>query len=152
MRAGAEYLLEPSVPARRRYEALRAYLVEGLPASVVERFAYPTATLHPWPPSCVPGRSLFFVSSKPGPKGPRKAHTVRYRVLKLRAGDASVTDIAKRLAAPGDAGLGPDGVADPSRPRHRAARGAASGRTRAAYRGSHGRVAARVAGGEHLCV
>jgi transposase len=102
MRAGAEYFLEPSVPAQRRYEALRAYLVEGLAASVVaERFGYSTATLHQLVAELRAGRSTFFVSSKPGPKGPRKAHTVRDRVLKLRAGDASVTDIAKTLAAEG---------------------------------------------------
>jgi len=102
MRAGAEYFVVPSVPAQRRYEALRAYLVEGLAAAVVaERFGYSTATLHQLVAELRAGRSTFFVSSKPGPKGPRKTHTVRDRVLKLRAADASITDIAKTLATEG---------------------------------------------------
>src|SRR5450755_4453291 len=33
MRAGAAYFLEPSEPAQRRYEAMRAYFVDGLAAS-----------------------------------------------------------------------------------------------------------------------
>ncbi|MGH7416785.1 MAG: hypothetical protein ACREKB_03295, partial [Candidatus Rokuibacteriota bacterium] len=45
------------------------------------------------------GRAEFFRSSKPGPRGPRKAATVRDRVLVLRSKDLSVTDIAARLAA-----------------------------------------------------
>src|SRR3546814_19719200 len=41
MRSGAEYFAEPSAPAQRRYEALRAYFVEEAPAAeVAERFGY----------------------------------------------------------------------------------------------------------------
>ncbi|EQD72249.1 Transposase, IS4, partial [mine drainage metagenome] len=102
MRAGSEYFLEPSVPAQRRYEALRAYIVEGLPAAVVaERFGYSTSTLHQLAAELRAGRSEFFRSSKPGPRGPRKAHTIRDRVLKLRSEDLSVTDIAAALGAEG---------------------------------------------------
>jgi hypothetical protein len=35
MRAGSKYFLEPSVPAQRRYEALRGYIVEEVPAADV---------------------------------------------------------------------------------------------------------------------
>jgi transposase len=102
MRAGGEYFLEPSVPAQRRYEALRAYFVEEVPAAeVAERFGYSTSTLHQLAAELRAGRTEFFVSSKPGPKGPRKAHTIRDRVLKARARDASVTEIAEALRAEG---------------------------------------------------
>ena len=47
------------------------------------------------------GRTSFFRSSKPGPKGPRKTHTVRDRVLVLRAQDLSVTEIAAALTVDG---------------------------------------------------
>jgi len=41
--AGSQYLVEPSVPAQRRYEALRAYFVDEVPAAeVTERFGYST--------------------------------------------------------------------------------------------------------------
>ena len=79
MRAGAEYFLEPSLPAQRRYEALRAYFVEGAPAAeVAGRFGYSTATVHQLAAELRAGRTEFFRSSKPGPKGPRKsAHDPR---------------------------------------------------------------------------
>jgi transposase len=102
MRAGSQYFLKPSVPAQRRYEALRAYIVEGLPAAqVAERFGYSTSTLHQLAAELRAGRSEFFRSSKPGPRGPRKAHTIRDRVLTLRSEDLSVTDIAAALGAGG---------------------------------------------------
>jgi hypothetical protein len=41
------------------------------------------------------------VSSKPGPKGPRKAGRIRDQVLALRAEDHSVTDIARRVTLDG---------------------------------------------------
>ena len=47
MRAGADYFIRPAGPSQRRYEALRAYFVEGMPASeVADRFGYSTASVH----------------------------------------------------------------------------------------------------------
>jgi len=102
MRAGAEYFVEPGEPAQRRYEALRHYFVEEASAEMVgARFGYSPATVHQLAAELRAGRSSFFRSSKPGPKGPRKTTTVRDRVLVLRARDASVTEIAQALAAEG---------------------------------------------------
>jgi hypothetical protein len=102
MRAGAEYFVEPGEPAQRRYEALRHYFVEEASAEAVgARFGYSPATVHQLAAELRAGRSSFFRSSKPGPKGPRKTTTVRDRVLVLRARDASVTEIAQALAAEG---------------------------------------------------
>ncbi|MDA8071324.1 MAG: hypothetical protein M0Z40_11855 [Actinomycetota bacterium] len=102
MRAGGEYFLEPSIPAQRRYEALRSYLFEERPAAeVAARFGYSTSTLHQLAAELRAGRTDFFRSSKPGPRGPRKTHTIRDRVLKLRAEDRSVTEIAQALGSEG---------------------------------------------------
>jgi hypothetical protein len=102
MRAGGEYFTEPGEPAQRRYEALRHYFVEEASAEAVgARFGYSPATVHQLAAELRAGRSSFFRSSKPGPKGPRKTATVRDRVLVLRARDASVTEIAQALAAEG---------------------------------------------------
>ncbi len=102
MRAGSEYFTEPGEPAQRRYEALRNYFVEEASAEAVgARFGYSPATVHQLAAELRAGRSSFFRSSKPGPKGPRKTTTVRDRVLVLRARDASVTEIAEALAAEG---------------------------------------------------
>jgi hypothetical protein len=102
MRAGAEYFLEPSEPAQRRYEALRSYFVDETPAAVVgERFGYTAPTVHQLAAELRAGRTEFFRSSKPGPKGPRKTTRIRDRVLVLRAQDRSVTEIAERLTMDG---------------------------------------------------
>ncbi|HLY84466.1 MAG TPA: hypothetical protein VKQ71_15890 [Acidimicrobiales bacterium] len=102
MRAGAEYFVEPGEPGQRRYEALRSYFVEGASAEEVgARFGYSPATVHQLAAELRAGRTSFFRSSKPGPKGPRKTATIRDRVLVLRAQDRSVTEIAAALGAEG---------------------------------------------------
>lgn len=102
MRAGAEYFSQPSEPAQRRYEALRAYFVDGLPASeVAARFGYSPANVHQMASDLRAGRAAFFRDSKPGPKGPRKAGRARDEVLALRAQDRSVEEIAAELTAAG---------------------------------------------------
>lgn len=102
MRPGAEYFTEPLAPPQRRYEALRAYFVEeAAAAEVAERFGYSVSTVHQLAAELRAGRTEFFRSSKPGPRGPRKSGTIRARVLQLRAGDRSVTEIAAALHAEG---------------------------------------------------
>ena len=102
MRAGAEYFAEPGEPAQRRYEALRAYFVDELPAAeVAARFGYSRAVVHQMASDLRAGRAAFFRDSRPGPKGPRKAGRVRDEVLALRAQDRSIEEIAAALAAAG---------------------------------------------------
>ncbi len=102
MRAGAEFFTEPGIPAQRRYEALRCYFVEGAGAEEVSaRFGYSPATVHQLAAELRSGRTGFFVSSKPGPKGPRKVARLKDKVLVLRARDASITEIAERLTMEG---------------------------------------------------
>jgi transposase len=102
MRSGGEYFTKPTEPAQRRYEALRAYFVEGLSATeVAARFGYSAAVVHQMASELRAGRAEFFASSKPGPKGPRKTGRIRDRVLDLRAQDRSVTEIAQTLTTEG---------------------------------------------------
>lgn len=96
MRLGGEYFAQPAEPAQRRYEALRAYFVEELSAAEVgARFGYSPAVVHQMASELRSGRARFFASSKPGPRGPRKAARIRDRVLELRAIERSVTEIAQ---------------------------------------------------------
>lgn len=98
MRDGAEFFTQPANAAQRRYEALRAYFVDGASATeVADRFGYSTASVHQLASLLRAGRMEFFADTKPGPKGPRKAGRVRDRVLALRAEDQSVTEIAAVL-------------------------------------------------------
>lgn len=102
MRAGGEYFTEPAEPAQRRYEALRAYFLEELPAAEVgERFGYSPRVVHQMASELRAGKAELFAAAKPGPKGPRKSARVRERVLELRAGDRSVTEIAQSLTGEG---------------------------------------------------
>jgi len=103
MRSGAEYFLQPGGPSQRRYEALRAYFVDELPASeVADRFGYSTASIHQMATVLRSGTMRLFAKAKPGPKGPRKATgALREKVLRLRAADHSITEIAAALTADG---------------------------------------------------
>ena len=103
MRQGAEYFTEPAGAAQRRYEALRAYFLEEMPAAeVADRFGYSTASVHQMATLLRKGRLALFAEARPGPKGPRKATgQLRARVLELRAAGHSVAEIANALTAEG---------------------------------------------------
>ena len=103
MRAGAEYFLHPAGSSQRRYEALRSYFTQDMPAAeVADRFGYSTASVHQMATLLRTGRLNLFTDPKPGPKGPRKATgELRARVLALRAAGHSVTEIAAALTAGG---------------------------------------------------
>ena len=96
MRDGAQYFTAPASSAQRRYEALRAYFLDEMPAAeVADRFGYSTASIHQMASLLRQGRLTLFAGTRPGPKGPRKATgQLRQRVLELRAAGHSVTEIA----------------------------------------------------------
>jgi hypothetical protein len=103
MRSGAEYFLAPAGASQRRYEALRAYFVDDMPAAeVADRFGYSTASVHQMATLLRGGKMSLFTDPRPGPKGPRKATgELRARVLALRAAGHSVTEISAALTAEG---------------------------------------------------
>jgi hypothetical protein len=103
MREGAEYFTTPAGAAQRRYEALRAYFLDDLPAAqVADRFGYSTASVHQMATLLRTGKLSLFADSKPGPKGPRKVTgTLRSRVLELRSGGHSIAEIATALTGEG---------------------------------------------------
>jgi hypothetical protein len=103
MRSGSGYFLRPAGAAQRRYEALRAYFIDEMPASeVAGRFGYSTASVHQMATLLRAGKLTMFTDARPGPKGPRKATgQLRARVLDLRAGGHSVTEIAAALTSEG---------------------------------------------------
>jgi hypothetical protein len=103
MRPGAGYFLTPAGASQRRYEALRAYFVDDMPAAeVADRFGYSTASVHQMATLLRAGKMNLFTDLRPGPKGPRKATgELRSRVLALRAAGHSVTEISAALTAEG---------------------------------------------------
>jgi transposase len=103
VREGADYFLHPAGSSQRRYEALRAYFTQDMPAAeVADRFGYSTASVHQMATLLRTGRLTLFTDPRPGPKGPRKATgELRAKVLALRAAGHSVTEIAAALTADG---------------------------------------------------
>jgi hypothetical protein len=69
----------------RRYEALRAYLAEGLPAAeAAARFGYTPASLLSAVRDFRAGAREFFTAGKPGPKTAPGKDAARPRMLELR--------------------------------------------------------------------
>ncbi|RZK95329.1 MAG: hypothetical protein EOP30_04585 [Rhodococcus sp. (in: high G+C Gram-positive bacteria)] len=66
---GGEFFAVPAAGPQTRYEALRAYLLDGEPAAAVaERFGYTTAGLHSAVADFRAGAKNFFLDARPGPK------------------------------------------------------------------------------------
>jgi hypothetical protein len=101
-RKGGEFFVAPTDPTQRRYEALRAFLVEGVPGPVAaERFGYSPETLASMVRDFRAGRRDFFVSPKPGPKTAPAKEAARARIVELRRAGRSAYEIAELLASEG---------------------------------------------------
>jgi len=105
--ADRDYFLQPHSPRHRRYEILRAWFVERLPAQeIAERFGVSVHTVHTqvrdWKRARKQGEPMeFFVRKRPGPKCDRKKPQVREHIVRLRARGYADTDIHAALAAAG---------------------------------------------------
>lgn len=111
-RSGGEFFADPVEPTQRRYEALRAYLYEGLPAAqAATRFGYTEASLLSAARDFRAGKREFFVSPQPGPKSAPAKEAARPRVIELRQGGHSVYEIAAALVG-SDTPLNRTGVAE----------------------------------------
>ena len=101
-RPQAERFTTPSEPNQRRYEALRAYFLEGLSAQAVgERFGYTRATVETLVCDFRAGRLALFASSRPGPRTQPKKDAARTLVLALRREGRSLREIERALHAEG---------------------------------------------------
>ena len=99
----AQVFLTPANATHRRYEALRAYFVEGVTsAEAARRFGYTPASFrvlcHQFRRD--PQRS-FFLSPTKGPKTAPKADPLRAQVVALRKQNLSIYDISRALAQAG---------------------------------------------------
>src|SRR6266576_1815213 len=146
MRPGSDYFLRPAGASQRRYEALRAYFVEEMPASeVADRFGYSTASVHQMATVLRAGRMSLFADARPGPRGHRPAAAPGAGA----AGGRALSDRDRRRAhRRGPAGLGADHLADPGRRGDRPAAPPRRGPPRAPgpARCGPGRETARLAG------
>jgi len=104
-RQAARFFLGPETAPQRRYEALRAYFVEGLPSSqVAQRFGYSPGAFRVL---CYQfrhdpiTRAAFFPPRPPGPRAAPQRDRVRELVVALRKKNLSVYDIQRELASAG---------------------------------------------------
>jgi transposase len=111
-RPGGEYFAAPAEATQRRYEALRGYLYEGLPAAeAARRFGYTETSLSSMARDFRAGRRDFFTTTKPGPKSAPTKDAARERIIELRQDGRSAYEIAAVLAEEGSP-LNRTGVAE----------------------------------------
>lgn len=92
----------PTTADQRRYEALRAYLLDGLTAAqAASRFGYTAASVASMARDFRAGRRDFFTDTKPGPKSAPAKDAARGRIIELRRAGRSAYEIAELLAAEG---------------------------------------------------
>ena len=101
-RPGGEFFAAPDTCDQRRYEALRAYLLEGLTATeAASRFGYTAASVQSMARDFRAGRRDFFTDTKPGPKSAPAKDAARARIIELRRAGRSAYEIAQILATEG---------------------------------------------------
>jgi len=92
------YFVFPQTPKHRQYEALRAYVVEGLPAAeAAERFGFTVNSLYALVHDFRTGKLNFFPPLTTGPSDRRVTPYVRDQINELRKNQLSVDDIVEQL-------------------------------------------------------
>src|SRR6266852_914823 len=102
-RRGWEAFARPAQVNQRRYEAVRAYVLEDAPlAESAARFGYSPSALASLVRDFRAGKlALFAEAGRPGRKSAPKKDAARGRVIELRRQGLSVHEISARLAAEG---------------------------------------------------
>ena len=102
-RRGWEALRNPTQVNQRRYEAVRAYLLEGAPlAETAARFGYTPSALTSLVRDFRAGKlALFADPGRPGRKSAPKKDAARGRVIELRREGKSIHEISTQLTAEG---------------------------------------------------
>ena len=98
MRPGGEFFATPADATQRRYEGLRAYFFEGLPAAeAARRVGWATGTMNTAVSEFRKGRREFFLTAKPGPKSAPAKDAARARIVALRRAGHSAQEISEAL-------------------------------------------------------
>jgi len=102
-RPGHEHFTRPRSASQRRYEALRAYFLEGASAAeVAGRFDYARGSVERLVHDHRQGRlPPLFAESRPGPKRQPKKERARSLALELRRAGRSLEEIVQALVAAG---------------------------------------------------
>jgi len=92
------FFLEPKTPRQRQYEALRAYVLEGINAKEVGlRFGFTETSIYALAHDLRIQKLDLFPKAIMGPKDRRVTPYVRHIIYELRKENFSTTDIIRRL-------------------------------------------------------
>ena len=92
------FFLDPQSPKQRQYEALRAYVLEGLPAAMAaQRFGFTEKSLYALAHDFRVGKLEFFPQRVSGPKDRRVTPYIREKISAWRKAGRSVNDIVQLL-------------------------------------------------------
>src|SRR6266511_4030290 len=98
-RREAAFFADPQQAAQRRYEALRAYFLEGATAAqAAARFGYAESSVQAMVRDFRRGDRAFFAQRRPGPRVAPAKQAARDQALRLRAAGHSITEITQALA------------------------------------------------------
>lgn len=99
-RPEAAFFARPSHSGQRRYEALRAYFLDGEAAgAVAERFGYTLGAVQSMVRDFRAGDRTFFAERRRGPKTAPAKSAARAEVVRLRRAGHSIEEISTALAA-----------------------------------------------------
>lgn len=92
------FFLDPQTAKHRQYEALRAYVLEGVPAAeAAQQFGFTENSLYALAHDLRQGKLDFFPQPVTGPKDRRVTPYVRDRICEWRKNQMSVDDIVENL-------------------------------------------------------
>lgn len=93
-----KYFTEPQSSRQKQYEAVRAFVIDQLPADVIaDRFDYKVSTVYELIKRAKTGKLDLFPETTKGPQHRRTSADVREKIFQLRKQNISVTDICKKL-------------------------------------------------------
>lgn len=92
------FFLEPKTAKQRQYEALRAYVIEEVPAlETAERFGFTETSLYALTHDLRTGKLDIFPKPTTGPKDRRVTPYIRDLICQMRREEMSVAEIVERL-------------------------------------------------------
>ncbi|MBI2237120.1 MAG: hypothetical protein HYU54_01140 [Actinobacteria bacterium] len=98
-RQQTRFFTAPTQPSHRRYEALRAYFVDGATSAEAARlFGYAPGTVEAMVRDFRNGDRQFFAERRPGPRRAPAKEAARAEVIRLRRAGHSITEITEALA------------------------------------------------------
>jgi len=92
------FFLQPVEKKQKQYEAVRAFVVDGLSAQeVADKFGYKLSSVYTFIKNAKSGELNFFPEQKKGPRQRRASFKVQKRIFRYRNQNLSHLDICKEL-------------------------------------------------------